>query len=53
MTLKSTKKENFVNDIEVLEQANPILDYLTESIVQHHRLVIDRFKEAPHRNRLR
>ena len=50
---KITKKENFVNDIEVLEQANPILDYLTESIVQHHRLVIDRFKEAPHRNCLR
>jgi len=50
---KIIKKDNFVNDIEVLEQANPILDYVAESIVQHHRLAIDRFNEAPHRNRFR
>ena len=50
---KISKKENFVNDIEVLEKANPILDYIAESVVQHHRLVVDRFKEAPHRNKFR
>ena len=50
---KITKKDNFVNDIEVLEKANPILDYIAESVVQHHRLEVERFKEAPHRNRFR
>ena len=45
------KDTNFVGDIEVLNAANPILDYVTESIVQHHRLSIDDFWGAPHRGR--
>ena len=46
---KVKKQENFVGDDEVLQPANAILDYVTESIVQHHRLSVDDFMSAPHR----
>ena len=45
------KEENFVEDLEVLKAANAILDYVAESIIQHHRLSIDEFWGAPHRGR--
>ncbi|MBL91575.1 MAG: hypothetical protein CMH56_07150 [Myxococcales bacterium] len=48
---KVQKDANFVEDLEVLKPANAVLDYVAESIIQHHRLAIDEFWGAPHRGR--